>query len=161
VVNLEAVVDAMDVPDDWEAFIDPETGEIVTISEDDRSVLGDDDDEEDEVEDMDLPDWQRESIAKIRRVLDSGRALVLPGKFEIHEWDLMRRFSQSVEDPDESAELLEAIRGKGAFRLFRVTTERLGLRARWFEYRDSAVREMARAWLEGHGIAYIEEGVGA
>ena len=157
VVNLEAVVDAMDVPDDWEAFIDPETGEIVTISEDDRSVL----DDEDEGEATDLPDWQRESVAKIRRVLDSGRALVLPGKFEIHEWDLMRRFSQSVENPDQSAELLEAIRGVGAFRLFRVTTERLGLRARWFEYRDAAVREMARAWLEGHGIAYIEEGAGA
>ena len=39
VVNLEAVIYAMDLPGEWEALIDPETGEIVTVSEEDRSVL--------------------------------------------------------------------------------------------------------------------------
>jgi len=47
VVNLEAVIDAMDLPEEWESLIDPETGEIVTISEDDRSVLDQEDDGED------------------------------------------------------------------------------------------------------------------
>jgi len=156
VVNLEAVIDAMDLPEEWESLIDPETGEIVTISEDDRSVL----DQEDDGEDSELPEWQRESIARIRKVLDSGRALALPGKFEIHEWDLMRRFARSVEDPDQSAELLGAIHGAGAFRLFRMTTDRLGLRDRWFQYRAEALREMAREWLEASGIEYVEEGGG-
>ena len=156
-VDLHAIVDAMDVPDEWESFIDPETGEIVTISEDERRIL----DGEDGVEDVDHPDWQLEAIAKIRRVLDSGRALLIPGRFEIHEWDLMRRFSQSVDDPDQRAELLDAISGRGAFRLFKVTIGRLGLRARWFEYRGGAVRDTARAWLETNGIAYVEHDAGA
>ena len=156
VVNLEAVIDAMDLPGEWEALIDPETGEIVTVSEDDRSVL----DQEDDCEDSELPDWQRDSIERIRKVLDSGRALALPGKFEIHEWDLMRRFARSVEDPDQNAELLEAIHGTGAFRLFRMTTYRLGLRDRWFEFRAEALREMAREWLEANGIEYVEESGG-
>jgi len=153
-VKLEAVIDAMDLPGEWESLVDPETGEVVTISGDDRFVL----DQEDEGEEVDIPEWQRESIAEIRKVLDSGRAIALPGKFEIHEWDLMRRFSLSVEDPDESTELFNAIHGTGAFRLFRMTTDRLGLRDRWFEYRAEALREIARDWLETNGIEYAEEG---
>jgi hypothetical protein len=153
-VKLEAVIDAMDLPEEWESLIDPETGQIVTISEDDRFVL----DQEDEGEDVDTCEWQRESIAEIRKVLDSGRAIALPGKFDIHEWDLMRRFALSVEDPDASAELFNAIHGTGAFRLFRMTSDRLGMRDRWFEYRAEALREIAREWLEAHGIEYVEEG---
>ncbi|MDP2856810.1 MAG: UPF0158 family protein, partial [Bacillota bacterium] len=87
-----------------------------------------------------------------------GRALALPDKFDFHEWDVKKPFATSVENPDESTELLEASHGTGAFRMFRETTTRLGLRERWFEYRDQALREMAREWLEEHGIEYTEEG---
>jgi len=156
-VKLEAIIDAMDLPEEWESFLDPETGEIVTVSEDERSLL---DEEEEEAEVLEMPDWARESAQRIRKVLDSGRALALPDKFDIHEWELMRQFSASVEDPDASAELLEAIHGGGAFRLFRITTSRLGLRESWFEYRAEALRRIAREWLEDHGIAYVEESEG-
>lgn len=155
VVKLEAVLEAMDLPQEWEAFLDPETGEIVSINEDDQIVLDQDEDEWD-----DLPEWQRESVATIRRVLESGRALALPDSFDIHEWDLMRRFAASLEDPDESAELLNAIHGRGAFRLFKITIARLGLREPWFQYRDQAIRRIARDWLEAHGVPYVELGEG-
>jgi hypothetical protein len=153
VVKLEDVVEAMDLPGGWESLMDPETGEIVSINEDDRFIL--DNEEDGETEDM--PDWQRDSIARIRRVLDSGRALSLPGSFDIHEWDLMRRFALSVDDDDASDELLQAIHGTGAFRLFKMTVGRLGLRDAWFRYRDGAIRDLARDWLEENGIAYVEE----
>ena len=154
VVKLEAVIEAMDLPVEWESFLDPETGEIVTMTDEDRSIL----DEDEEDEDLEMPAWQRESIEKLRSVLDSGRALALPGKFEINEWNLMRRFAVSIEDLDESTELLRAIHGTGAFRLFKMTIARLGHREIWFEYRDEALREMAREWLEANGIEYVEEG---
>jgi hypothetical protein len=156
IVRLEAVLDAMDLPGEWEAFLDPATGAIVTVSEDDRAFL----DNEDEGWADEAPDWQREAAAEIRKVLDSGRALALPGKFEIHEWDLMRRFSLSVEDPEAGDELLAAIHGAGAFRLFRMTAQRLGLRDEWYRYRDEAVKEIARDWLEANGIEYSEGGAG-
>ncbi len=155
VVKLGAVVDAMDLPEEWESFLDPDTGEILTMTDEDRSIL---DGEEEDDEDLEMPDWQRESTEKLRSLLDSGRALALPGKLEIHEWDLMRRFARLVEGPDESTELLEAIHGTGAFRLFKMTIARLGLREQWFEYRDEALREIAREWLEANGVAYAEEG---
>ena len=151
VVKLEAVLEAMDLPQEWESFLDPETGEIVTISEDDRFAL--------DGEDLTgLPEWQRESVIRIRRVLDSGRGLRLPDSYDIHEWDLMRRFSTSVEDPDDRGELLEAIHGKGAFRLFKVTIARLDLREEWFRYRDEALRRIAKDWLERHEVPFVEQG---
>jgi hypothetical protein len=151
-VKLNAVVDAMDLPELWESYLDPETGEIVSFSEDERYRL----DEEEGEDAEDMPDWERESMARIRRVLDSGRALALPDKFDIHEWELMREFSSAVDNPDESDQLLRAIHGAGAFGRFRTTTNRLGLRERWFEYRSEALRRMAREWLEGNGVAYVE-----
>jgi hypothetical protein len=69
----------------------------------------------------------------------------------------MRRFSDSVEDSDARAELLDAIHGKGAFRLFKLTTARIGLREQWLAYRAEAIRRIARDWLAFNGIPYAEE----
>ncbi len=154
VVKLEDVVDAMDLPDEWESFLDPETGEILSMSEEYRSDL----EEAESDEDPGMPDWQRESLQKLRAMLKTGRALVLPGRFDIHEWELMKRFANEVEDLDSSTEVLGAIHGTGAFRLFKATIARLGLRDAWYGYRDQALRELAREWLEAKGIEYTEEG---
>lgn len=154
VVKLIAVMEAMDLPQEWESFLDPATGEIVWVTEEDRYGLDWEDDDDDLV---DLPEWQKESVEKIRRVVDSGRALRLPDSYDLHEWDLMRRFSSSVDDAEQRDELLAAIHGKGAFRLFKMTVGRLGLREEWFRYRDAAVRRIAIDWLEGNGIEYVDD----
>jgi len=125
------------------------------MTDEDRSVLNEEEDEDEGG--LDMPEWQKESSAKLRQLLDSGRALALPDKFEIHEWDLMRRFAGSVEEADERTELLGAIHGTGAFRMFKMTIARLGHRERWFQYRDEAFREIAREWLNANEIDYVEE----
>lgn len=151
IVRLDAILEALDLPQEWKSFLDPETGEIVSISEEDRPFL-----ESEEPELIELPDWQRKSILGIQRVLDSGRALRLPDSFDIQEWDLMLRFSQSREDMDQRGELLDAIHGTGAFRMFKKTTARLGLREEWFQFRDGEIRRIAREWLEGNEIPFVE-----
>ena len=56
VVSLQDVVDAMDLPSqECESFLDPDSGEITTVTEDDLSAL------EDPEPDL-LPDWQRELL---------------------------------------------------------------------------------------------------
>ncbi len=150
-VRLEDIVNAMEIPDHWQAYLDPETGEVVTVTDEDEMLL-----EKEDLGTDDLPEWQRESLESIRAILDSGRALALPDAFDIHEWDLMRRFAYLVEDPDQSAELLNAIHGRGAFRLFKMTTDRMGLREEWYRFRDEAVRQIARDWLMAHDIPFEE-----
>jgi hypothetical protein len=157
IVQLQAVMDAIDLPtEEWEALLDPQTGEILVMTDEERDLL-----EEEEVDDEDTvetPDWQKDSVAKLRELLDSGRALSLPDKFDFHEWEVMKRFALSIEDLDESTELFNAIHGSGAFRMFKATVARLGHREEWFEYREGALRELAKEWLEDNGIEYIEEG---
>lgn len=154
-VQIQAVMDAIDLPEEWEAFLDPETGEILVMTDEERGML-----DEEQLGDeaaLEMPDWEKEAIGKLRSLLDSGRALRLPDKFDFHEWEVMRRFAASVENTEDGRELLGAIHGTGAFRMFRETTVRLGLREAWFAYRDQALRELASEWLEENGIGYTEE----
>lgn len=132
---------------EWRSYLDPVTGEIVTATEDDRYALDAGDDEE-------LPDWQQESIAKLRELEASGRCLDLPDKFDIHDWSIMERFSEAVDDPDDQEDLLRAIHGRGAFRIFRDAVERMGRRNEWLAFRDGEYRRIAREWLEEHEIPY-------
>jgi hypothetical protein len=150
-------MDAIDLPNDlWEAFLDPETGEVLVMTEEDRDLL--DEEEVDDAGAFEIPGWQKEAVKRLKALLDSGRALSLPDRFDFHEWEVMKRFALSIEDIDEGTELSNAIHGSGAFRVFKATIVRLGHREKWFEYRDEALRELAKEWLEDNGIEYTEEG---
>lgn len=148
VISLREIVDAIESQsDESEAYLDPETGEIVLVTEDDRTLV------EEGVADDDLPQWQREAMPKIRQALESDRFLVLPDRFEVHEWAIMERFSQE-QNPRAQQVLLGAVHGSGAFRHFRGAVERLGLLDAWYRYRDEAIEQIARDWLEENKLAY-------
>jgi hypothetical protein len=49
---------------------------------------------------------------------------------------------------------LNAIHGEGAFRAFRSAIRRLGLEQSWYQFRDEALAEIARSWLEEHKLQY-------
>jgi len=148
VVSLEQIVAALDLPDqEWESFLDPESGQIVTVTDEDRDAL-----ESGEAEDV--PEWQRELLPAIREAVESDRFLRLPTSFEIHEWSIMERFGRSIEDPSVQSDILEVLHGTGAFRSFRRELDRHGLGERWYEYRGSAFEQIARDWLGQHGITF-------
>jgi hypothetical protein len=78
----------------------------------------------------------------------------LPSKFDVHEWDIMRRFSESIDDDEIRNELLRAIHGSGAFRYFKDSVCRRDLRDRWFKFRDEALEQIAIEWCKENGIEY-------
>jgi hypothetical protein len=96
----------------------------------------------------------RAEIPKVRQVLESGRFLRLPSEFDAHEWAIMDRFSRGHENDRVREELLDAIHGAGAFRMFRSTIQRLGIEEVWYQFRDQAIEEIARKWLEEHHLPY-------
>lgn len=150
VVLLKDVVDALDLPnDEWISYLNPKTGEIVTVTDEDRQLVEDQD-----LDEEDLPDWQRESLPNVRAALESGDFLALPDKFEIHEWAIMERFSNSQARATWRDELLDAIHGAGAFRSFRSAIRRLGIEDDWFRFRQSEFEEIAKGWLEAHDISF-------
>jgi hypothetical protein len=149
VISLQDVVAVMDVPsDEITSYLDPETGEIASISEDECSLLESGDSEHD------LQNGERELLHNLREILESDHWLALPDRFEIHEWSIMERFSRSREDEYHREELLDAIHGTGAFRLFHRTIDRLGIRDERYQYRGAAFEQIAREWLESHGLRY-------
>jgi len=148
-VSLQEIVAAMELPNaEWASYLDPETGEIVTVTDEDCRLL----EEEGDIDE--LPDWQRETVAKAREVLESERFLQLPTEFDIHEWAIMERFAHSKSTPTERDELLAAIHGSGAFQRFRHAIRQLGIEEDWYGLRQAAFEEIAKAWLGAHHILY-------
>ena len=150
VVSLKDVVDAIDLPNnEWISYLNPKTGEIVTVTDEDRHLV-----EDEGLDEQDLPDWQRESLPKIREALESGDFVELPNQFEIHEWAIMERFSSGQASAARREELLDTIHGAGAFRSFRSAIRRLGIEDEWFQFRQSAFEEIAKDWLEAHDVSF-------
>lgn len=103
---------------------------------------------------VDYPDWQQEVIRKTSQVLNSNDYLLLPSKFDIHEYSIMQQFCDEIEDGELSNELLFQIRGSGAFRRFKHALHRYHIADDWYRYRHKALEEIAIAWLEENGIEY-------
>jgi hypothetical protein len=148
VISLREIINALEAAsDDCTSYLDPETGEIIPVTEEERDLAEDTSWE-------DAPAWQREMMPKIRAALTSDRFLELPDRFDIHEWSIMERFSREQNVARVQNELLNAIHGAGAFRAFRSAIHRLGVEQSWYQFRDEALREIACDWLEEHNLQY-------
>jgi hypothetical protein len=154
-VKLKEIVEAFEWPETWHVYLNKVTGEIFYISEDDRMMLERLKEEEDDLDD--LPEWQRKALPDLRKnqeALDAGHCIALPSKFDIYEWDIMKRFALSVEDDRQSQQLLDALHGRGAFRYFKDTVHRLEIAEKWYSFRDHALEEIAIEWLEAEKVPY-------
>jgi hypothetical protein len=148
VISLREIISALEAAsDDCSSYLDPETGEIIVVTEDDIAVVEGEGGEQ-------IPTWQREMMPKIRAALEGGRWLELPDRFDVHEWSIMEGFSRTQNIERIRSELLDAIHGAGAFRAFRSAIRRLGLEESWYQFRDEALAEIARSWLEEHKLQY-------
>ena len=148
VFSLREIISALEAAsDDCTLYLDPETGEILVVTEEERALAEDTCWEE-------RPAWQGEMMAKIRAALEGDRWLELPDRFDIHEWSIMERFSRVQNIERIRSELLNAIHGAGAFRTFRNAIRRLGLEQTDGQFRDEALADIARSWLEEHKLQY-------
>jgi hypothetical protein len=150
-VLLREVVEELQTNNEsFRSYINRKTGELVPVNLENASLV----ESGEPLDDYELKQWEREELEEVERVLFSGDYIPLPSQFEIHEWSIMQRFTQSLQDEDDREKLSHAIHGRGAFRHFKHTVDRLGLREEWFSFRDEALAETAIEFLERHGIPY-------
>ena len=155
-VSLKSVVYEIDVlGEEWTAYISKKTGELVTVTEEEANIV-DTGGEDDEF----IPDWQRETLPKVREVLESDDFVALPDKFEIHEYSIMERFCLSLSDEGLQDELLYVIRGSGAFRRFKDAIYRKEIQDDWYRFRDESIKDIAIDFLESEGIAFVDDVAG-
>lgn len=136
-LKLSVVIDAIEASsDEWQYFYDLKTHESIWFSE----YGGFDDEEESE-----LLDGEPE------------RFIRLPSKYEIHEYSIMEEFVESLPEGVMQNQLLHAIQGRGAFRRFKDTVNRMGIAKQWYDYQDNAHREIAIRWCRDNEYEYWEE----
>ena len=87
---------------------------------------------------------------------DSDSYIPLPREYEIHEYQIMENFVNSLEDKDAACELLHAMQGKGAFRRFKEKVNLLSLEDRWYNHREEAYEKIAVEWCSKYGIEVIK-----
>ncbi len=149
IVKLQDIVDEMDtLSDGLHAYLNKQTGELVTISSEELQAA----EEEDTIEFY--PEWQREAIQKAQEILGSDDYLSLPSKFDIHEYSIIERFCNAIQDSELSNELLVQIRGSGAFQRFKHAIHRYDIVDDWYRYRQKALEKIAIDWLEANSISF-------
>jgi hypothetical protein len=152
-VSLKSVVNEMDVmSENVTAYINKKTWELYSVTEEEANII-----EEGNEDDEYIPEWQKEILPKVRAVLESDDFVALPGQFEIHEYSIMERFCLSLSDEGLQNELLQAIRGSGAFRRFKDAIHSKGVQDDWYRFRGEALKSIATDFLESEGIAWLDD----
>ncbi len=135
-------------------YLNRVTGEMVTLLQDDLSAVENGEDFSDRQK------WEQDAFAKAQEVYDSDDYLELPDQYEIHEYSIMEDFCAAYPNEGISEDLLDLIRGSGAFRRFKNYINRHGIEKEWYEFLDNAYKKIAIDWLEDNGIAYTDDMTG-
>lgn len=168
-VDFDEIQKAMEdvVRDSFDYFLDLETGEVMTFSEEIfreiKARLYDDEygEIEDDIEYMEfdeepeIPDWMTDEMEMVLEILldESGRYIRIPERQAHVAYQSMRDFIQTVGDPLLKEELSSALNGKGAFRKFKdVLIQFPGERKQWHGYNAKAMKKEGIEWLKSLGI---------
>jgi hypothetical protein len=149
-VKLEDIIEGIQMSNnECQSYLDLYTGRIEYLDDQTEWAMNDDPTR--------LPDWQRPLVEIARQIEadeDGERFVPLPNQFDVHEWQMMADFAQTVEDDAVRCQLSDACRGSGAFRRFKDAAHRLGVEAQWFAYRDEQYRQCAIDWCEVNDLPW-------
>ena len=149
-VKLDAIIEALELADDSiSSYVDVLSGEVHSITDEELDLAEDADTDLE-----DLPAWQRAAVELGRNIRqqEGKRYLALPDKFDVHEWAIMDRFAESLRDARLRSDFRAAIRGAGAFRLFKRLLAQHNLWEAWNRFKQLELRQIAIDWCEEHGI---------
>jgi len=154
--KLSELILALDMPsEEFRTYFDRQTGAVVSVEETMLSNL-----EDGEEEDLgDLAEWQKEEYEVAKEIVsdDGRRFLPPPDKFEFHEHHVMEEFIRSIDNNEVSNQLWHAIKGRGAFRYFKDTLQRLGIQQSWYDYLEEAQREFVIEWAKENKVAFEDD----
>ena len=155
-VKLSALIEALEFDtDERVTSVDLQNGCVVSVDAALLSAL----EEADEALAAELADGIEPELEIARAMVDDSgeRFVAAPDKFDFHEYRQMERFIGTVADAGEAEQLWRAIKGKGAFRCFKDTADRLGRLQQWYQYRESAMKELVIGWAEVRQIPLVDD----
>lgn len=96
-------------------------------------------------------------IIKAKEVINFDDYLLLPSKFDIHEYHIIEAFCCSVVDDKIRGGLLDKIRGRGVFSRFKDAIHMNGIEEEWHRFRQEELEKIAIDWLEVNQISYTKD----
>ena len=148
-VRLDEIVDQLEVQfDEISSYLDRDTGEVYVMPNDVLSGVEAGDEPEHSAA------WQEEQWEIAKRIVESNSFVRLPTKWDVHEWEILNEFAQSVERASIREELLDAIHGSGAFRMFKTVIRQHRMDSAWYAFRTQALRQIAIDWCDRQGIPW-------
>ena len=152
-ITLKTIIGKLEmVSEGMEFYLNTQTGETAFISEENEMYA-----EYDAEEMNDLADSEIEEAKMVKAIIESDDYVKLPSKYEIHDYSIMQNFGESIENEHASYQILNSIKGSGAFRKFRSTIDRLNLTKHWYVFKENAYYEIAAEWCEDNDIPYIDD----
>ncbi len=172
-IDIDELISAMDDASyGHDYYLDVETGRILLVTDETRSQLEEiyeaapdeesdgDFDLESSLEQLDLPDWQKDALREADEV-EGGfgdRYISIPQVGSDEAYGDMEEFISTVKNERLKARLWQAIDGGRPFRRFKdVLADYPRERERWFGFEDDRITERVIEWLEDEGIELIQE----
>lgn len=151
--KLSEILDALDFQNDEIQYVlDKTTGRVHLLTPDDTLAFAADDPAEGD------PEWQRETIEIARRFEEGDDDLIrLPTQWDIHEYEIMSDFCDTLDSGTVQDALLIAIKGAGAFRRFKDAIHTFGVAEKWYRYRQMRFKTIATEWCQVHELAFIDD----
>ena len=114
-VKLKDIIEELEIQfEESRSFLNIKTGEIVLVTSEDLRAA------EDEEPFDHLVDWKQENREIAIDVVENFENYKeLPTKYEVNEYEIMEDFCLKIIDQQKQNNLLNAIKGKGAFRRFK------------------------------------------
>ena len=135
-VKLRDIIEAMEMANESaRSFLDIQTGAIETLFDDPI-----DDEEQEEISER----------------LDKHGFVRLPEQYDIHEYAIMEKFVNQLQNPMIQERLADAINGRGAFQRFKRGIRQYGVEQDWYDFREAAFLEIAREWCAENELEYEE-----
>jgi hypothetical protein len=149
-IQLSSIVEGIEFQGlESHSYLDLKTGEVILIADEEIHAVERDDDISEQAE------WYKEAIARAKDFLENrDQYLELPSKYDLHEYRIMENFAYSILIEEQKEEMLNLIRGKGAFSRFKQGIERFLLKEKWYKYRDSEIVKFAEEWCQENNIQY-------
>lgn len=148
-VKLDLIIQGIEgQTDEMSAFYNILTKEIAYVSDEEFGLA------EDEASLEELDDWLQENIKTAEDILFGSDWIQLPSSFEIYEYNIMEKFSLSIEEETLSNIIYDSIKGRGAFKRFRDNIQKYNLENDWYRFRDEDIKKIAIEWCEVNNVEY-------
>ena len=141
-VKINDIIDAIEFDNGMsESYLNIKSEQVCMYTDEEIQAARNDEDLSDSA------DWFREAVIRAREYLENqDDYLPLPEKYDFNEYRIIEKFIARVAVPKQSEILLQSIRGKGAFKRFKITLEKFALVEQWYEFKEKKLREFVEFW---------------